>query len=343
MEELSFCKRVSTFTRKWLFPILLAVAITIGLAWPYPGDQISSHYFGDYRILSTINVCCIFFVSGLQLDTSIIKDVLIEGSRTAFAYGLITILIITSCMGFVTYRIPFSESDFSFGLTVFSVVPTTLGTGITMVSESKGNTGLAIFLTVVTNMLGIVTVPYALRLIILTDKKQTIDAASLDQVRLVLGLVYQVLIPLTAGKIVQELVPSVRPWLERHKFFVKLIVCMSVALIVWQSVSRSAEDIMSIAWYSIFQLIAAGIILHLVFLSFNFCMATSVFKFDVPDRRCIIIMCSQKTLPITLAVISSSGGPVGSEGLMSIPPIIAHMSQILIDSYLQSVWGEEST
>ncbi len=339
MEELSLCERVSRFILKWLFPISLAVAISIGLAWPYPGDQISSYYFGDYRIVPTINVCCIFLVSGLQLETAIIKDVFMEGRGIAFAYGLTAILIITSCMGFVTYRIPFHESEFSFGLTVFSIVPTTLGTGITMVSEAKGNTGLALLLTVVSNLLGIITVPYILHLIILTDKSKTIGTASLDQVHLLLGLVYQVLIPLTVGKVIQEVIPSVRPWVKRHKTLMKVIVCESVALIVWQSVSRSAEDILAIAWYTIFQLIAAGIILHVVFLSFNFCMATLVFKFEIPDRKAIIIMCSQKTLPITLAVISSLGD-LGSEGLMSIPPIIAHLSQILIDSYIQSVWGE---
>ncbi len=338
MGELSLCERVSKFILKWLFPISLIVAIIIGSVWPYPGDQLSSYYVGDYRIVPTINVATIFFISGLKLETAIVKNVIMGGSGIAFAYGLTSILIITASMGFVTYRIPFHEPEFSFGLAVFSIVPTTLGTGISMVTEANGNTGLAILLTVATNLLGIITVPYILHLIMLTDKNSAIQAASLDQVQLLLGLVYQVLIPLTVGKFVQETISSVKPWVQRHKTLMKVIVCESVALVVWQSVSR--DDMWSIAWYSIFQLIAAGIILHVVFLVFNYFMASSVFKFQRPDKKTIVIMCSQKTLPITLAVLSSSGG-VGSEGLMTIPPILAHLSQILIDSYIQSVWGSE--
>ncbi len=339
MGELLVCDRVSRFILKWLFPISLIVAITIGSLWPYPGDKLSSYYVGDYRIVPMINVATIFFVAGLQLETAAIKNVIMGGSSIALAYGLTSILILTASMGFVAYRIPFQEPEFSFSLAVFSIVPTTLGTGISMVAEAKGNTGLAILLTVTSNTLGIFTIPYILRLIILTDKDRDTQDASLDQVKLLLGLIYQVLIPLTIGKFTRGMISSVAPWVKRHKTLLKVITCESVALVVWQSVSR--DNIWSIAWYSIFQLVAAGVILHAVFLTFNYFMANSVFKFNRPDKKAIIIMCSQKTLPITLAVLSSSSG-LGSDALMTIPPVLAHLSQILIDSYIQSVWENDS-
>eukprot|EP01084_Bolivina_argentea_P109462 195664_1 len=338
MDELSLSERVSKFILKWLLPISLIVAITIASVWPYPGDQLSSYYVGDYRIVTTINVATIFFVSGLQLETAILKSVIMGDDGIVFAYGLTSILIITVSMGFVTYRIPFQEPEFSFGLTIFATVPTTLGTGVTMVTEAKGNTGLAILLAVSSNLLGIVTVPFILHLIILTDKDRHLQTVSLDQVHLLLGLIYQVLIPLTIGKFLLETISSVRPWVQCHTTLMKVIVCESVALVVWQSVSRG--NIWSIEWGSIFQLIAAGIILHGIFLAFNYFMASSVFKFKRPDKKTIVIICSQKTLLITLAVVSSSGGET-SDGLMSLPPILAHLSQILIDSYIQSVWGSE--
>ncbi len=339
MGELSVCDRVSRFILKWLFPISLIVAITIGSLWPYPGDKLSSYYVGDYRIVPMINVATIFFVAGLQLETAAIKNVIMGGSSIALAYGLTSILILTASMGFVAYSIPFQEPEFSFSLAVFSIVPTTLGTGISMVAEAKGNTGLAILLTVTSNTLGIFTIPYILRLIILTDKDRDTQDASLDQVKLLLGLIYQVLIPLTIGKFTRGMISSVAPWVKRHKTLLKVFTCESVALVVWQSVSR--DNIWSIAWYSIFQLVAAGVILHAVFLTFNYFMANSVFKFNRPDKKTIIIMCSQKTLPITLAVLSSSSG-LGSDALMTIPPVLAHLSQILIDSYIQSVWEYDS-
>ncbi len=338
MEEQSLCERVSKFTLKWLFSIALIIAITIGLAWPYPGAELISYQVGGYIIVPMINVSTIFFVSGLQLNTTIIQDVL-KGSGIAFAYGLTAILFITSCMGFIVYHMPLTESEFSIGLAVFSIGPTTLGTGISMVSEAKGHTALAILLTVTSSILGIFTVTYLLHLILLTDKDRGLGDATFDQVYLLLGLVYQVLIPLLTGKVVQKVVPSVRHWAERHNPLMKVIGCVSIALIVWQSVSRSADSIKSIPFYAIFELFGAGLFVHVVFLTFNYCMAAFVFKFKLPDKKAIVIMCSQKTLPVALAVISSLND-MGSQGLMSIPPIIAHLLQILIDSYIQSVWAD---
>lgn len=44
------------------------------------------------------------------------------------------------------------------GLTIFCVVPTTLGVGVALTAASRGNQALALLLTIVTNLLGIVTV-----------------------------------------------------------------------------------------------------------------------------------------------------------------------------------------
>lgn len=51
-------------------------------------------------------------------------------------------------------------------------------------------------------------------------------------------------------------------------------------------------------------------------------------------------MSSQKTLPVSVTVISFLGG-VGEEGLMTIPCVIGHLSQLFIDAYIASRWGSE--
>lgn len=50
---------------------------------------------------------------------------------------------------------------------MFCVVPTTLGVGVALVRSCKGNEGIALLLTVGTNMLGVVTMPLMLKLIFL--------------------------------------------------------------------------------------------------------------------------------------------------------------------------------
>jgi sodium/bile acid cotransporter 7 len=87
---------------------------------------------GDYKIVSTFNICTIFVISGLTLKT----DEALKSLRHPYGlvYGLLAILIITPMMGFAVVRIPFSEKEFARGLAIFCAVPTTLSSGIAMVS-----------------------------------------------------------------------------------------------------------------------------------------------------------------------------------------------------------------
>lgn len=54
-------------------------------------------------------------------------------------YGLLAILLITCCLGFATVRIGFKPREFAAGLTIFCVVPTTLGVGVALTAAAGGN------------------------------------------------------------------------------------------------------------------------------------------------------------------------------------------------------------
>ena len=60
-------------------------------------------------------------------------------------------------------------------------------------------------------------------------------------------------------------------------------------------------------------------------------------------ERAVIIVGSQKTLPVAVAVISSMGASLGPiAGLAVIPCIICHLMQIIADSFLVSYWLKRS-
>ena len=88
-----------------------------------------------YGIISTINVCTIFVVSGLTLKTEDIKQS-IKHPR-GLILGLASILGLTTLMGFVVQELPFSQSEFADGLTIFCVVPTTLSSGVALVQAVR--------------------------------------------------------------------------------------------------------------------------------------------------------------------------------------------------------------
>ena len=82
------------------------------------------------------------------------------GAHVALAYGIVTILVVTPMLGFAIVQIPFEPVQFRYGLALFACVPTTLTSGVTLVTSAAGNGALALMLTVTTNVLGVFTVPF---------------------------------------------------------------------------------------------------------------------------------------------------------------------------------------
>lgn len=71
----------------------------------------------------------------------------------------------------------------------------------------------------------------------------------------------------------------------------------------------------------------------------NFVLCSSL-RLGRREFKAVLLMSSQKTLPVSVTVISFLGA-LGEEGLMTIPCIVGHMSQLFIDAYISSRWAAE--
>ena len=113
----------------------------------------------------------------------------------------------------------------------------------------------------------------------------------------------------------------------------------SVALmaIVWFKVSQSAGHIRSIAAAQAAYVVLLGCALHCVLLALN-SAALAALALPKAEHRAVLIMASQKTLPMAVTVISLFPASVGEQGLILIPCIIGHLSQLFIDAALVSRW-----
>ena len=67
--------------------------------------------------------------------------------KLGVAFGFISTLAITPCLGFAFREIPLTPSAYTAGLTLTAAVPQTLGIGISLVRSCGGNEGLALMLT----------------------------------------------------------------------------------------------------------------------------------------------------------------------------------------------------
>jgi hypothetical protein len=133
----------------------------------------------DVHVVTFINICVVFFISGLTLNTDQLKNALTKRTITGTIFAFVSIIGLTPLLGFATRHLPLQPATFATGLTIFCVVPTTLGVGVSLVTSAKvslfqveklvtcsmaaqssslsvlqGNVALAIFLTVGTNILG---------------------------------------------------------------------------------------------------------------------------------------------------------------------------------------------
>jgi solute carrier family 10 (sodium/bile acid cotransporter), member 7 len=92
------------------------------------------------------------------------------------------------------------------------------------------------------------------------------------------------------------------------------------------------KEIIKTSFPNILLLVLAGIGLHVFYLVVNYGWAKAA-RLGECDLKAILFMSSQKTLPISIAIISFlPAKEFGSKGLLTIPCIIAHVSQLFIDA-----------
>eukprot|EP00611_Tribonema_gayanum_P024001 TRINITY_DN517_c0_g1_i1.p1 TRINITY_DN517_c0_g1~~TRINITY_DN517_c0_g1_i1.p1 ORF type:complete len:378 (-),score=128.15 TRINITY_DN517_c0_g1_i1:799-1932(-) len=326
---------IQRFLLKWFLPIGFAKAILIALAWPYPGATVGSWKVGHFKLVQTLNVMTVFFISGLGLKTADAKSAFSHEGWAAFAYGLVMILGVTPLAGLAAVRLPFEVPEFKYGMAVFCAVPTTIASGVALVNQADGNGALALLLTVASNLLGVVIVPFWVRWLLSSED------VHIDALRLLVNLLITVLAPLLAGQALRVARPRVQPWVARRRTQLKIVSNSSLVLIVWQTISRSAHEITSVSGGALASVIAAGTALHVSYLAVNYTLAAHVFKFRRPEMKAVVIMASEKTLPVSIAVIGFLT-TLGAEGFLSIPAIVSQQVQLFMDAFIAGRWGDEA-
>ncbi|KAK3010262.1 hypothetical protein RJ639_011960 [Escallonia herrerae] len=88
-------------------------------------------------------------------------------------------------------------------------------------------------------------------------------------------------------------------------------------------------------------------LLHLILLAFNALLIQSLSALSgggnsifaqKQNARALLLVASQKTLPVMVAVVEQLGGAFGESGLLVLPCVAAHFNQTVIDSFLVSSW-----
>ena len=126
---------------------------------------------------------------------------------------------------------------------------------------------------------------------------------------------------------------------KRHKTKMKLFSSFLLIMVPWMSVSKAAKEMSLLSGAEVVGCFAIGIAMHCVYLAFNYTVAHYVMRFPLAEKKAVVILTSQKTLPVALSVISFLPEGLGVQGIMALPCILSHFCQIVMDGFIAAKWA----
>ncbi|CAN0900482.1 Probable sodium/metabolite cotransporter BASS4, chloroplastic [Linum grandiflorum] len=185
-----FTKSVLNFANSNFLPLALISAVTIGMVNPALGCQAHKYSLSKFATFG------IFFIAGLRLKGEEVEAV--AETWPLGLFGLASILLLGPLMAMLILRVQFAPQEFVTGLALFCCVPTTLTSGVALTQLVGGNSALALTMTVISNLLGILTVPFWVSKLLADG-----FGVSIPVRQLLWNLTLMLLVPLLLGKLAE--------------------------------------------------------------------------------------------------------------------------------------------
>mmetsp|Transcript_112877 Transcript_112877/g.364353 ORF Transcript_112877/g.364353 Transcript_112877/m.364353 type:complete len:345 (-) Transcript_112877:194-1228(-) len=318
----------------------LLTVITLGLIFPGPGQSLQHVEVGGLT-LPSVAIDIIFVISGLCLAS--MKEAL---QYKALTLGIVLVLFVTPLLAGPILYLHTLQPDLNYsllqGMALFCVVPTTLSSGVTMITQAKGNVSLAIFLTALTNCLGVFTMSFS--------SSQVFSASiSISPWEMLFELVWLTLVPLCVGMALRRF-----KWrkFEMSKFATDykkplgLSQNSCILFVVWLMISKAQPQIFGAKSADLGLCLTLAATVHLIYRLVGYVVATGA-RLPPKEWVTIVLMSSQKSLPVCVSVLAALPPALRTKsGLYILPCIMAHAAQLIIDSMLAVRWevqAEKST
>ncbi len=300
--------------RQLFLPLGLILAVIFALLLPASGIFISDNH--GLRIL----VFVIFLVSGYQTGSKGLA--LGRQLFSLFLAAAVISLFLSPLLGLAITRLIDFPLPLAMGLIIISAVPPTLSSGIVITEISGGNGVLALFLTIFLNLLGIFTMPFMLDLCL-----KAAGPIDIDQNGLLIKMIFFVLLPFAIGKTARIL--SGKNKVAANWSYVN---SSCVILVVYASLATAKGSFSGLDFMEYATILLAVSLLHLLLLGIN-AQTAKTLKLSAPDRKALIFVASQKTLPISVAVLATIQFDTGSAIIVC---LLFHFCQLFMDSFLAS-------
>merc|ERR1711879_806991 len=166
-----------------------------------------------------------------------------------------------------------------------------------MITQAKGNVSLAILLTSVTNVLGVFTMSWSSSHVFSTS-------VAISPLSMLGELIFLTLIPLVIGMILRRFVGPLREFAKRNKKPLGLTQNSMILLVVLLMISKAQKGIFAASGADLtLCLVLAGSV-HLIYRVLGYVVATAA-RLGPEDWVTIVLMCSQKSLPVCVSVLAA--------------------------------------
>lgn len=334
VSRLNWAKPLLNFVANNFLPLALVSGVALGLANPSLGC------LADRYSLSKFSTFGIFIIAGLTLRSGDIGAA--AEAWPVGVFGLVSILMISPYFSKAILQMQMQPQEFVTGLAIFSCMPTTLSSGVALTQLAGGNSALALAMTVISNMLGILIVPFSISKFIADGVGVSVPTKQLFR-----SLVLTLLVPLILGKVFRESFKGLADFVDQNRKLFSKFSALFLSLVPWIQVSRSRSLLLMVKPTVFLMAIGMGALLHVILLAFNVLAIWSLSAVTAGSKSsfskkenasALVLVASQKTLPVMVAVVEQLGGAFGESGLLVLPCVAAHLNQIIIDSLLVNLW-----
>ena len=328
-----------SFIGRNFLPLGLVAAAGLGAVCPGPGLELA-------RIgLQRWTTAGIFVCSGLGLRWQEARSA--SQAPGALAFGLLSILVFTPLLALPVLRLPIEPFALPAGLAVFLSMPTTLSSGIALTQAAGGNTAFAVLLTLGSNFVGVLTVPFALALAFGSGAAAGAPGISIPPGPMFCSLLVTVLLPVAAAAALRAAVPAIARAVDARRRALGILSSCLLISVPYTQVSKAVAGGLEVSLGPLLAVVAAALAIHCLYLAFNAGAARALALGGQEGdpgvrgiRQAVVLCGSQKTLPIAVTVLQQLGPALGpAAGLAVVPCIACHIGQILVDSVLVARWS----
>ncbi|GJR85150.1 probable sodium/metabolite cotransporter BASS4, chloroplastic [Tanacetum coccineum] len=308
-------ERLFSFATSNVLPLALIGGVVLGLAYPGPGCL--AHRYQLSKVSTSYSVR--YHDTGLSLRSEDIGAA--AEAWPVGLFGLASILLFTPNLSRIILQLQLQPQEFVTGLALFSCMPTTLSSGVALTRLAGGNCALALAMTVTSSLLAIIILPFSISKLIACGLGASVPTGTLFR-----RLIVTVLLPLIFGKAIRESFKGLANFADNNRKLLSLLSVLFISWVPWIQVSRSRSLLLMIEPAAFLVAIMMGMLLHLTLLVFNtisircLCAVSggskSIFA-KKENSTALLLVASQKALPVLVAVVDQLGATFDHRGLVS--------------------------